>query len=326
MAKRSKETLGYRPSYFERVWERLSKPSPDYDRGFMKHRISKKDRDLLVERVMKEHRVTRQEAFNRVRQIFTTGPYSGVVDWDKKNPRRESRARFIHEPLQSKRKFDPRSFRTKVSRAHRITFGCPKGQYSPSTELCKVPVQIQKILHPMEEAMLSNPCPLGKNSFPTGPRKRESWKTGRTLVSRKKFSELVKGVQDKYNVSEKEAKGWVRERYTTSLREKIFEGWGDPRKISSSRKRELVERFKGAYPGIYAKFKGRTRLNPKRRPLIERASYYKWYIGFKRPRTARVFTSRTKPTLKTHGYLFDFVTGPFESRKEASRFKVHSAV
>ena len=73
---------------------------------------------------------------------------------------RESRARFIHEPLQSKKKFDPRSFRTKVSRAHRITFGCPKGKYSPSTELCKVPVQIQKILHPMAEAMLSNPCPL----------------------------------------------------------------------------------------------------------------------------------------------------------------------
>jgi hypothetical protein len=48
-----------------------------------------------------------------------------------------------------------------VRRAHRITFGCPKGKYSPSTELCKVPVQIQKILHPMEEAMLLNPCPLG---------------------------------------------------------------------------------------------------------------------------------------------------------------------
>jgi len=316
---------------------------------------------------------------------------------------RESKAQFIHEPLQSKRKFDPRSFRTVVRGAHRVTFGCPKGKYSPSTELCKVPVQIQKILHPMEEAMLSNPCPLSKNPFPTGLRRRESWKTGGRLVSKKKFNELVKSVQDSHNVSEKEARSWVRERYTTSLREKIFEGWGDPRKISSSRKRELVERFKGAYPGIYAKFKGRTRLNPKRggsgtflgeelrgvsfirpkkgllslihgrplyavkfgegseiviqagsrkeavgiarsfskipiisaikikrnpkrRPLIERASYYKWYVGFRRPRIPRVFKSRTKPTLETHGYFFDFVTGPFKSSKEANRFKVHSEV
>jgi len=265
---------------------------------------------------------------------------------------RESRARFIHEPLQSKKKFDPRSFRTKVSRAHRITFGCPKGKWSPTLEECKVPVQIQKILHPMKEAMLSNPCPLsnpkkkkpkekkwipiygrgikGKkwkpiygrgNPIPTGLRRRESWKTGRKLVTKKKFDELVKDTQYRYRIPEKEARGWIRERYTTSLREKIFEGWGDPRKISSSRKRELVERFKGAYPGIYAKFKGRTRLNPKRKPLIERASYYKWYVGvLKSGFKGRVFYSLKKPSLVTHGHLYKFVTGPFESKFEAQKW------
>jgi len=266
---------------------------------------------------------------------------------------RESRARFIHEPLQSKRKFDPRSFRTKVSRAHRITFGCPKGKYSPSTELCKVPVQIQKILHPMEEAMLSNPCPLSKNPFPTGLRRRESWKTGRKLVTKKKFDELVKDTQYRYRIPEKEARGWIRERYTTSLREKIFEGWGDPREISSSRKRELVERFKGAYPGIYAKFslegirkKSRPedvmthpkkylkreapassadefghprKRNPKRRPLIERASYYKWYVGIYKTGGIKFFKSKRKPEKKLYPD-FRHVIGPFSTRIRAADY------
>jgi len=131
----------------------------------------------------------------------------------------------------------------------------------------------------------------------------------------------VKDTQYRYRIPEKEARGWIRERYTTSLREKIFEGWGDPRKISSSRKRELVERFKGAYPGIYAKFKGRTRLNPKRKPLIERASYYKWYVGvLKSGFKGRVFYSLKKPSLVTHGHLYKFVTGPFESKFEAQKW------
>lgn len=76
---------------------------------------------------------------------------------------RSTRSRFIHEVVKNKKAFDPRSFRTVPQGSHRITFGCPKGYYSPSTGRCKIPVEVQKILHPIEETPLWKnplPCPL----------------------------------------------------------------------------------------------------------------------------------------------------------------------
>lgn len=233
---------------------------------------------------------------------------------------RESRARFIHEPLQSKKKFDPRSFRTKVSRAHRITFGCPKGKWSPTLEECKVPVQIQKILHPMEEAMLSNPCPL------SNPKR---------LTTRKDWGSLPKA---KY-MTRQEKKFW-KEYY-----EKLY---GTKRKPIKRNPKGKVPYSKWELKVLYYQhnkgmsleqakywankwFKDRgynvvenlrtVMLNPKRKPLIEKGSYYKWYVGvFKKGLKGKAFYSSKKPSLITHGHLYKFVTGPFESKSEAQKW------
>ena len=289
---------------------------------------------------------------------------------------RESRARFIHEPLQSKRKFDLRSFRTKVSRAHRITFGCPKGKYSSSTELCKVPVQIQKILHPMEEALLSNPCPISKNSKRRGkgtflgeelrgvsfirPKKgllslihgrplyAVKFGEGSEIViqagSRKEAVDIARSfskipiiraikIKDKTRRNprkditiEKEATKFfsqgvgigtlvehLKRKYDLSTdmaryfaRRAGAVTWGARKYVAPSVKRAV-------YPMM---------LNPrKRKPLIERASYYKWYVGvLKSGFKGRVFYSLKKPSLVTHGHLYKFVTGPFESKIEAQKW------
>ncbi|MFH1398956.1 MAG: hypothetical protein ABIG95_02500 [Candidatus Woesearchaeota archaeon] len=58
---------------------------------------------------------------------------------------------FTHETVKHKRAFDKRSFRTKKMGAHRVTFGCKKGEWMPRKKICKVPVEIQKILHPVGE-------------------------------------------------------------------------------------------------------------------------------------------------------------------------------
>lgn len=68
---------------------------------------------------------------------------------------------FKHEIVKHKRAFDKRSFRTKKKGVHRITFGCPKGKWMPEKKVCKAPVEVQKILHPITE----NPkkCSIRKN-------------------------------------------------------------------------------------------------------------------------------------------------------------------
>jgi rRNA processing protein Krr1/Pno1 len=76
---------------------------------------------------------------------------------DMSNPRvRPSRATYCPERIVDPKKFDRRSFRTKAYRAHRLTFGCPKGKWDAKRGICKVPVQLQRILHPAGEGK----CPV----------------------------------------------------------------------------------------------------------------------------------------------------------------------
>jgi hypothetical protein len=83
---RSKETLGFRPSRFRSLLKLFSKPAPAYDRGLVKTRVSKSDRDKLIGIVMDTYGISREEAFNRVKQRITSGPYSGYAPADKRNP------------------------------------------------------------------------------------------------------------------------------------------------------------------------------------------------------------------------------------------------
>ena len=66
---------------------------------------------------------------------------------------------FIRERLADPREFDRRSFRTVKTDAHRVTIGCPKGQWDPGAKgptgepgLCLVGTKAQTILHPASEA------------------------------------------------------------------------------------------------------------------------------------------------------------------------------
>lgn len=62
-----------------------------------------------------------------------------------KNPK-EATDGYISERVKSPKKFDPRSFRTKKVDSTLLTFGCPKGEWSPKKRKCKVPVELQRKL------------------------------------------------------------------------------------------------------------------------------------------------------------------------------------
>lgn len=122
---------------------------------------------------------------------------------------RPTRSRFVHETIKRKGAFDPRSFRTVPQDSHRITFGCPKGYYSPSTGRCKIGVEVQKILHPIEEtALWKNPrgCPF---SNPVSARKllREASELYETGAGRGTVSEYL---SRKYRIPEEESMYYVR--------------------------------------------------------------------------------------------------------------------
>lgn len=65
-------------------------------------------------------------------------------------PPYSKKAKFIHEEVEPKENFDPRSFRVKPIGKHgrKATYGCPKGEWSPSKERCKVGMRMQKIMTP----------------------------------------------------------------------------------------------------------------------------------------------------------------------------------
>lgn len=68
---------------------------------------------------------------------------------------RDETPRFKIQRVRDPKRFDPRSFRTKKVDGHRVTVGCPRGQWDPERGRCSRPVQLQRILHPKSEP---NPC------------------------------------------------------------------------------------------------------------------------------------------------------------------------
>ncbi len=55
---------------------------------------------------------------------------------------------YVHCRYQDKGKFDPKSFRTKeITEGVKVTVGCPKGEYSPSTHRCKTGTEVQKVMY-----------------------------------------------------------------------------------------------------------------------------------------------------------------------------------
>jgi len=66
------------------------------------------------------------------------------------NPVGEARVgeRFIHETLMPETACEPSSFRTVIRDQHRIIVCCPKGEWDPRTQRCRVGMVAQKIEHP----------------------------------------------------------------------------------------------------------------------------------------------------------------------------------
>ncbi len=58
---------------------------------------------------------------------------------------RGGEGKYKHEVIESKTHFDPRSFRVKtINKCVKLTIGCPKNQWSPSKQRCKVGTRAQK--------------------------------------------------------------------------------------------------------------------------------------------------------------------------------------
>lgn len=102
-------------------------------------------------------------------EVFTPGAVALAFDGrrvvlppeaGRRNPRgrrRASRARYCAERLADPRRFDPRSFRTVVQAGHRVTVGCPRGEWDRRRRRCRVGTRAQRILHPAGEGR----CPVG---------------------------------------------------------------------------------------------------------------------------------------------------------------------
>lgn len=58
-----------------------------------------------------------------------------------------SKSKYYHKVVESKNKFDTRSFRVILLKPGvKATIGCPKGKWSPGKKKCKVGTRIQKIM------------------------------------------------------------------------------------------------------------------------------------------------------------------------------------
>lgn len=65
-------------------------------------------------------------------------------------PPYSKKAKFTHKQIEPKENFDNRSFRVinLGTKGKKATIGCPKGEWSPSKNKCKVGTRIQKIMTP----------------------------------------------------------------------------------------------------------------------------------------------------------------------------------
>ncbi len=91
----------------------------------------------------------------------------------KHNPAYNPEKNFTHEIKESAYHFDPRSFRVKkVGKGYRIVFGCPKGEWQPRKQRCKVGVRIQKVMKPK---LVNPPTSQQKYDGRLSGLKRNSW-------------------------------------------------------------------------------------------------------------------------------------------------------
>lgn len=89
-----------------------------------------------IQRMLKVHYGSLSEAKEIHPEVFNN-PYS-------------TRAKYCHERIESPKKFDPRSYRTKtLGKGIKATFGCPKGSHSPRKGRCKTAMQMQRRLIPV---------------------------------------------------------------------------------------------------------------------------------------------------------------------------------
>lgn len=88
--------------------------------------------------------------------------------WRMVNPK--NLAKFCSERKKAPSYFDSRSFRTTKKGKHRLTFGCPKGKWDNKKQVCRVPVVLQRILHPEGEKV----CPVGGKEAKMNPKDRHS--------------------------------------------------------------------------------------------------------------------------------------------------------
>jgi hypothetical protein len=71
--------------------------------------------------------------------------------------KRKIKGTYCEERLAPKTAFDPRSFRYKRSGKAWLIVGCPKGQWDPRAQLCKVGTRAHKLLTPAK----GKRCPVG---------------------------------------------------------------------------------------------------------------------------------------------------------------------
>jgi len=85
------------------------------------------------------------------KQTFDAGGIPEGVNPPVCPPRMKRTDNYCSEEIAPKGEFDPRSFRVLKVGAHRITIGCPKGQWDPEINRCKVGTRAHSLWHPIEE-------------------------------------------------------------------------------------------------------------------------------------------------------------------------------
>ncbi len=174
--------------------------------------------DLSFERAHKVATKWEEKGYEINVEEDKTGKYTVYIYHPKmSNPRarefkKPSRAEYCPERIVSPSKFDSRSFRTVTSRAHKLTVGCPKGHWDAKRGVCKVPMELQRILHPTGEAK----CPVPGKELKNNPAKYEEYGVGLEKV-RAKVHKIWDSADSKEQYRILRDTGYVKTTYTNFI-------------------------------------------------------------------------------------------------------------
>lgn len=239
-----------------------------------------------------------------------------------------SRAKFRHETVKSKRYFDPRSFRTVKARAHRVTIGCPRGEWDPKRKKCKVATQIQKILHPKGEYEI---MAKGRNPRAKSNKASQSTLDRAELYAAKLYGQgmgagsVTKALKKRYK-----SLSLADARYISGRVARIGRGSVKYRSKRVERLATFPLLRRNVKRNVKSKVANKSR-NKKSDLAIKRAKNVtrnvrkktnprkNWYYGPSKQHRGKilVFSSARKPTQKSHSKYIEFAVGPFKNKDEA---------